>query len=82
MQEPHEQGPAPQPTSSLVLWLMAAVVVGGSGLLVVAQATQPVDLLASAAGRAPRQVAAPAVPRPASSTPAGVSPALGKLAVP
>ena len=81
MQTLDEIRPAPRRTPSAVLWLMAAVVVGGSGLLAFA-----------AGGPAPTRLAAatkPQTPKPATPTPtpaAGASPvrdpALSTLAVP
>jgi hypothetical protein len=82
MQDLNELRPAPRRTPRAVLCLMAAVVVGGSGLLVWAPPTPAVDALASAAGPAIRMAAVPAPPLPASAAPAPVHPALGTLQVP
>lgn len=82
MQELNELRPAPRRTPRAVLCLMAAVVVGGSVLLVWVPPTPAVGALASAAGSASRLAALPGPPVPASAAPASVHPALGTLQVP
>jgi hypothetical protein len=82
MQDLNDLRPAPRRTPRAVLCLMAAVVVGGSALLVWAPRMPTVGALASAAGPAGRLAAMPAPPVPASASPAPVHPALGTLQVP
>jgi hypothetical protein len=81
MQELNELRPAPRRTPRAVLGLMAAVVVGGSGLLVWAPRTPPLGVLASAHPTS-RFPGVPAAPVPASAAPALAHPALGALQMP
>jgi hypothetical protein len=82
MHEPTELRPAPRPTPSIGLWLLATVAVGGSGLLVWAQPTVPDGALVSAARYAPSTPAAHAPPPATTAAPAVLPPALGTLQVP
>jgi hypothetical protein len=69
MQELQELRPAPRRTSSAVLWLMAAVVIGGSGLLWVMPGDPTPTTLAAAAPQRPSNATEPwssaaSMPRP------------------
>lgn len=82
MRELDELRPAPRRTPTAVLWLMGALVVGGSGLLVWTQPTSANLTMADADHRASTSRAPRAAAPSSAAKPATAAPALGNLQVP
>ena len=79
MKELHELRPAPRRAPSPVLWLIAVVIVSGSGLLISTlptQSPQPLGLMASATRYSPKTTP---VQAPAAAASAMAQPSFGSL---